>query len=80
VAPQFLDQEETKTYRKLEDELNDALEDRNYDAADAIMEQQRQIGRILPYFAHDPENGLIPIYPTTPEDIGHVVELCRIVD
>ncbi|MGH7030563.1 MAG: hypothetical protein ACREE9_01020 [Stellaceae bacterium] len=80
VASQFLNQDQAEAYRKLEDELPSAFVARDWEAADAIMERQRDMGRFLPYFTHDPEDGLIPIYPTTPEDIGHVVERFRIVD
>lgn len=31
-------------------------------------------------FVHDPDEGLIPIYPTTPDDLGHTIEVFRAVE
>src|SRR3954451_13265064 len=37
------------------------------------------LGKFLPYFVHHPERGFIPIYPTVPSDMAHLVQITDIV-
>jgi hypothetical protein len=50
------------------------------EAANAALDGMDRLGRFMPYFLHDPDDGLIPIHPTVPDDIAHVLQLVRAVD
>jgi hypothetical protein len=80
VTCQFVTQDEASIYLELGNEWSSAVACHNFDAADRIVESQTGVGRFHPYFTHDLGQGLIPIYPTTPDDVGHVVELFRAVN
>lgn len=55
----------------------------NYDAVQPRMEglwdRMNSIGTFLPYFVHHPEEPLIPIYPTLPNDMACLVKIWGIV-
>lgn len=80
IPPQFVTGGEARAYRQLEQDYQQAIAARNYEDADRVMEDQGSVGRFFAYFVHDPNEGLIPIYPTTPDDVGHTIELFRAVE
>lgn len=80
VAPQVVTPEEAANYKKLCDDYSQALGQPDSDRAEDIMRRMGRIGRFVPYFIHDPEQGLVPIYPTVPDDIGHVIDLFAAVE
>lgn len=47
--------------------------------ADRLFEQMNRIGKFFPYFMHHPDEQPIPIYPTIPNDVGHVIKLTMAV-
>lgn len=45
------------------------------DQAEATFGQLDSIGSFLPYFIHHPDEPLIPIYPTIPTDLSHLIRI-----
>lgn len=80
IIPQFLNSDEAKAYRDLEDDLSCAFAARDFEVADEVLERQRSMGKFHPLFAHDPAQDPVSLYPTIPDDIGHVVELFWTID
>jgi hypothetical protein len=81
VPPSVLTGEEEKAmYKKLSDDYSQATSKLNFDEAEDIMRRIDGIGHFVPYFMHDPEQRLIPIYPTVADDIEHVIDLFRAID
>jgi len=76
IPPQFLTPEEGPRYEELVNEALQAAGGLDFARADEKFEQTEHIGQFHPYFIHDIEKGIIPIYPTLPEDVGHLVEIC----
>lgn len=77
IPPQVLTPEEGSRYEQLVNEYLQAARDLDFAGADEKLKQTERIGRFSPYFIHDIEKGPIPIYPTLPEDVAHIVEICR---
>jgi hypothetical protein len=48
--------------------------------ADALDQRLERIGRFVPYFAHDPDQEPMPIYPTVSDDVGHLISIFETVD
>ena len=80
VPPQFVTAPEAAVYEGLGEDYLQAASDLNLDEAEATLQRMGAVGRFDPCFMHDPKEGLIPIYPTVPDDIGHVIDLFRAVD
>ena len=51
-----------------------------FEKADASFEELNHIGRFLPFFVHDPEQGLIPIYPIIPTDMAHLIRIGNTIE
>jgi hypothetical protein len=80
VPPQIITPEEAALYQRLYDESQNARGRLDFAAAENAMDRMEAIGRFSPCFMHDPEEGVQFIYPTVPEDIGHVVDLFNAVE
>jgi hypothetical protein len=80
VLSQTVTQHETRIYQQLEDEYRRAVAAGDFASAETIAKRQRQIGRFMPLFGHDLALGLTPIYPTTPDDVGHVIQLLGAIE
>jgi hypothetical protein len=48
--------------------------------ADRLFDQMNRIGKFFPFFMHHPDEQPIPIYPTIPNDVGHVIRLALAVE
>lgn len=48
-----------------------------FERADVLNEKLQRIGKFLPVFVHHPNEGMVRIYPTVPEDIGQLVRIAR---
>lgn len=77
IPPQVLKPEEGPAYAQLVNDAMRAAANLDFADADEKFKQSERIGQFRPYFLHDIENGPIPIYPTLPEDVAHLVEICR---
>jgi hypothetical protein len=51
----------------------------DFAAADLLNEQRQRIGHFMPCFVHHPEQDIIPIYPTLPNDMVRLIRIGEIV-
>ena len=49
------------------------------DEANRLFNKAMRLGSFLAAFLHHPDEPLIPIYPTIPNDIGHLIEIGNVV-
>jgi hypothetical protein len=80
IPPQVLTPEEAAKYQKLVEKFSEEMAKLDLDAGNEALDEMERVGRFVPYFLHDPDDGLIPIYPTVPDDVGHVLQLLDAVD
>jgi len=73
VPSQVVTKEEAEQYSKLMNGYWGKVAGKDFDAAEQILRQTEKIGRFTPIFMHDPSKGAFPIYPTAPDDIGHLL-------
>jgi hypothetical protein len=76
IPPQEIKPEDAVAYRRLVIDAMRASGNLDFAEADKKFKQTERIGQFRPCFIHDIERGRIPIYPTLPEDVGHLVEVC----
>lgn len=89
VPPAFIDEETKDEYHRVSEEYSNAVNDafqhsENWDVAapkfemvDVLNETLQRIGKFRPVFVHHPDEGIMTIYPTVPEDIGKLVKITR---
>lgn len=75
----LLGDEEVEKYKKLQDDFNSWPEHMDFDKVEDSFKKMDEVGRCFPYFQHHPDDDHIPVYPTVPEDIGHLISIGRIV-
>jgi hypothetical protein len=66
IPPSIVDTKEAERYKELVGEY--------------AFEQLTNIGRFYPCFQHHPDEGIIPIYPTLPTDMTHLIRIGNIVE
>lgn len=79
VPPSVLNQEEGKRYKELHDAWIKASAEQQFDEADKYSDQQDSLGTFMPCFLHHPDEGVLPIYPTVPQDIANLVKISGII-
>lgn len=79
VPPAALTPEQAEQYSAISNRLSEQLRSLHLDEADKAMNQLDSIGSFLPYFLHHPDELLIPIYPTIPTDLSHLIRIWRAV-
>jgi len=89
VPPAIIDDESRGEYEKLSAKYNKASADalrstgvekdalKKFEAAENIFEKLQRVGKFVPVFVHHPNEGLINVYPTVPQDIGQLVRIAR---
>jgi hypothetical protein len=75
VPPQVLTTAQSEEYKKAWERHREAFARLDLTAAGAALDQAEKIGTFHPVFMHDPKDGIIPLYPTLPDDIGHMLEI-----
>lgn len=80
VPPQMVTKDEAAVYSDLMQRHMDATISADFDGAEAIMEQIDNLGRFIPWFVHDPDKEPMPIFPTVPNDLGHLLDLFHAID
>jgi len=76
----ILTPEESRRYGELRQQHIEEVAARNFVASSAAFEAMRRIGKFYPYFFHHPEEAPIPIYPTIPTDMAHVVKISKALE
>jgi hypothetical protein len=79
VPPSILTPDEAVQYEQALQTHTELTITRDFDGADAAFRQTDQIGRFFPCFMHDPNFGPVPIYPTVPADMAHLIRLGKTV-
>jgi len=80
VCPQVLTSEQSRAYNEALQRYERAVARNDWNAAKGELDVTEQIGKFYPWFFHDPDEEPLPIYPTVPSDVGHLVSLFRAVD
>jgi hypothetical protein len=80
IPPQTLTPHEAAEYQKTYGDYWTSVASHNFNEADEIMRHLDRIGRFTPYFAHNPDEGAMPIYPTVSNDIAHLVAIFSTID
>ena len=75
VPPAQLTSDQAEHYSAVSNQYHDSLKDLRLDEAEQILDQIDSIGSFLPYFIHHPEEPHIPIYPTIPADLSHLIRI-----
>jgi hypothetical protein len=77
IPPTALTPEEYAQYSELaRDHMRHAIE-QNFQASEEAFQRMHEIGRFVPFFLHHPGCRLVPIYPTVPMDMAHLIRLGR---
>ena len=79
VPPALLTADQAKHYSAISDRFSERLKEPNFAEAEETLGQLDSIGSFLPYFIHHPDEPLIPIYPTIPTDLSHLIRIWRTV-
>lgn len=77
VPPQEVNELEAELYTDARSAMLDALRLADVKTVIAAIKHQESIGHFVPYFIHDPARGGIPLYPTVPIDIAHLIQIFR---
>ncbi len=89
VPPAFIDDESKDEYQRVSEEYSTAINDAfkhtenweeaapKFEKVDMLNEKLQRVGKFLPVFVHHPDEGMMKIYPTVPEDIGQLVRIAR---
>ena len=75
IPPSNVIEEEGETYGKLYREGVGHFNNLCFEDAQDKFDQLRNIGIFYPHFQHHPDQGTIPIYPTIPNDIMHLIQI-----
>lgn len=70
---------EKATYQRLFERYIAEAGEQKFEEADSTFAQLHQVGRFVPYFLHHPGDGPIPLYPTVPSDMAHVIQIANTV-
>lgn len=68
-------QDQVEQYSAISTQYHDSLKELRLDEAEETLVQIDSIGSFLPYFIHHPEEPHIPIYPTIPADLSHLIRI-----
>jgi hypothetical protein len=79
VPPSALTGEEQAEYQDLTRRWYEAANRMDFTACEQLDEQRQRIGTFLPCFMHHPDQGTIPIYPTLPKDMVHLIRIGQIL-
>ena len=75
VPPAQLTPDQAEHYSAISNQYQASLKDLRLDEAEQPLDQIDSIGSFLPYFIHHPEEPHIPIYPTIPTDLSHLIRI-----
>lgn len=79
LPPSFLNEAQAAEHERLAQQANDVIRRHDWAGWDNIMDQQQQLGRLLPIFLTAPGAAMYHFYPTIPEDSGQMVKIIRVV-
>ena len=80
VPPSSLTPDEQKTYHLKNDEYYSALNSLDFTRSDVLFEALYELGSFYPCFIHNPIEPAIPIYPTVPTDLAHLIKIGKAIE
>ena len=79
VPPAVIAEEEEATYSALSQQHLDLAVAHDFEGSQAAVAKLDTLGKFRPVFMHDPAEGTIPIYPTVPTDMAHIIRISHTV-
>ncbi len=80
IPPSVITKEEETYYRDVWDRHNKCIQNMQLDEASDLLDQLNTIGTFKPFFVHHPTGPYIPIYPTIPTDMAHLIKIGNAVE
>ena len=80
VPHTMVNQKEAEVYKDLEKQFHEQINTANLHGNDDTFQKMHEVGTFYPYFVHHPEEALIPIYPTIPTDLAHLIQIADITE
>lgn len=77
VPPAALTEADVAEHHRLDRLASEALRSGDFEANARYRKATWDVGSFLPKFVHDPDEPLMDIFPTIPNDVGHVVRIGR---
>jgi hypothetical protein len=72
--------EEGERYNDLAQQHLNLAAHQKFEEAQETFDAIDGIGRFVPWFMHTPEEKPIPIYPTIPTDMAHVIKIGNVIE
>lgn len=79
VPPSFLSGDEKDAFTSLQDKYYTASGNLDFERANNLMKRLNEFGTFVPVFVHNPEDGLIGLYPTLPNDLVHIIHISNTI-
>jgi hypothetical protein len=73
VPPQTFNDDERAKYIDLCKMRDRAFAEKNFEQAEALINEIDRLGTFFPYFVHDADDPAYFVYPTVPDDIAHTL-------
>jgi len=80
IPPSAITQGEAERYASLAQQHIDLAAAHDFEGSQAAFDSLHALGTFTPVFMHDPNDGPIPIYPTMPTDMAHVIRISTIIE
>lgn len=80
IPPSELSEREGVVYKGLWQRYAQEIAELRLDDAGNTLGEMDRIGRFVPRFLHNPNQPPVPIYPTVPEDMAHLMEIGDVVE
>ena len=77
--PSQMSEAEVERARTLFAEQSKKIRAGEVNEANRLFDRAMGLGSFLAAFLHHPDEPLIPIYPTIPNDVGHLIEIANVV-
>jgi len=79
LPPSLVTAQEAERAQQILLARDESIRSGRLEEASGLFDQAMGLGRFFPYFLHHPDDGPIPIYPTIPNDVAHLVEIANSV-
>ncbi len=80
VPHTIVTEDQAEQYNQYYEHFISATNTMDFEESDNALNQMHNIGTFLPCFLHHPDEAAIPIYPTIPTDLAHLVQISDIVE
>jgi hypothetical protein len=80
IPSSAITEEEGPIYQLLSEQHIEYAAQRRFEESDEAFDAMQALGRFMPCFVHHPDDGPIPIYPTVPTDMAHLIRISAIIE